>query len=399
MNILFIGYWGFQDGLTQSTIIPHLAELSSIAEVKKVVFCSIERGKALRSQPVPQKNVAHIPLNSKDMRFNFITKLMDFYLFPKLLVQIVRDESIDFMICRGSPAGALGYLVWRKTNIKFATESFEPHAYYMQEVGVWSKYDPRFILQKYWENQQKKHADFLIPVSNNYLKKLQQEGTNPERLAVVPCEVNLQKFRYRKDKRQKIRKHLQLAEHTTVGIYIGKFGDIYYDQEAFELFKKAETYFKDFFLIIGTPQSASEVRKKLDKVKFPIDKTYVGRLGFDEVPDYLSAADFAFSPIRSTPFRRYCSPIKNGEYWACGLPVLTHHNIGDDSEILLESGLGVVMEITDQSNVPWDTLRNLIDDDYRSEIRKLAEINRSPGQSLVHYQSIVDKHLIDDLNP
>ena len=40
----------------------------------------------------------------------------------------------------------------------------------------------------------------------------------------------------------------------------------------------------------------------------------------------------------------YCTPIKNGEYWALGLPVVITKNISEDSEIIAYSHTGVVLD-------------------------------------------------------
>jgi hypothetical protein len=61
------------------------------------------------------------------------------------------------------------------------------------------------------------------------------------------------------------------------------------------------------------------------------------------VKDYLSAADFAFATIKSTPIRLYCCPVKNGEYWASGLPILLEDGIGDDSDIIKSEGGGIIL--------------------------------------------------------
>ena len=76
----------------------------------------------------------------------------------------------------------------------------------------------------------------------------------------------------------------------------------------------------------------------------PPDRIKVFCSPHHEVAGYLSVADFAFSTIKPTPSRRYCSPIKTGEYWANGLPILTEDCIGDDTSIILSEGGGAILK-------------------------------------------------------
>ena len=84
-----------------------------------------------------------------------------------------------------------------------------------------------------------------------------------------------------------------------------------------------------------------------------------------------------------------CSPIKNGEYWACGLPVITPSDIGDDSEILKESGLGIVVEDIDNPTKYFRQLEELINTNNKDEIRKLAEKYRNPDIVNKTYEKLI----------
>ena len=48
------------------------------------------------------------------------------------------------------------------------------------------------------------------------------------------------------------------------------------------------------------------------------------------------------------PSKRYCAPIKNGEYWAMGLPIVIPPNISVDSQIIKESRAGAILESLDE---------------------------------------------------
>ena len=68
-----------------------------------------------------------------------------------------------------------------------------------------------------------------------------------------------------------------------------------------------------------------------------------------EIQDYLNFADFALNPVKPVPSKRYCTSIKDGEYWAMSLPVIITKNISDDSDIIENNDIGYVLkDLTDK---------------------------------------------------
>lgn len=373
MTLLYIGYWGYHDGLTQSTILPHLQILSEFAFVENILFTTMERGEAAGSQDTGISKVHHLPIPTGT---GIWSKFSDFTTLPRRLSRIAREEQVDRIICRGAPAGALGYLVFRKTGIPYYVESFEPHADYMLESGVWKSYSLRYRLQRYWEKKQKQTASGLLPVSFNYRQQLIDEGIAPEKIRVIPCCTPLGRFAFSETKRRETRRKIGATEDELVGIYVGKFGGIYYKEEAFGLFAEAFRHFGRFRLVILTPDEQDSIRKALQERGVPLDRTFITRAPHAEVPAYLSAADFAFSTIKMAPVRRFCSPVKDGEYWASGLPILLPDGVGDDSDIIKTEGGGVVWDLSDTKG-SLEKMKQLVAANDREAVAGIARKHRS----------------------
>lgn len=64
---------------------------------------------------------------------------------------------------------------------------------------------------------------------------------------------------------------------------------------------------------------------------------------YQDIHPYFQMADFALNPVKPVPSKRYCTSIKDGEYWAAGLPVVITKNISDDSEIIQNNSVGYVL--------------------------------------------------------
>lgn len=357
MNIIYISYWGINDGLTESTVLPHLILLEKEDKVKNVFFFTFERSDYQYSSSLSK--VRHYPIIENHFPPGF-NKFLSYRNGWIQLKKLINSTSIDLVICRSVFAGIYGYKIYNLTNIPYIVESYEPHTDYMEESGEWKPNGFKSKIIRKYDSLIRKTAFKLYPVSNQYADKLQKEGIKKNKLEVIPCSVDIQKFKFNQIARKNIRQEYNISDDTIVGVYVGKFGGIYLKEEAFELFKtSSEVFNSNFFLFILTPENKDDIILHLTKINFPIEKVYINRVNHDEVVNYLSASDFAFSTIKPAPSRLFCSPIKDGEYWANGLPVLITKGVGDDDAIISENEIGVVYDLT--SETPQIVSKKMID--------------------------------------
>jgi len=337
MNLLYINYWGFYDGLTQATSMPNINYISNKLGDKKLILVSIERNGFIKNtKSVLPNNVLHYKWYTSNSIFG---KMYDFLVLPIFLLLLSLVYKIKFCQCRGATTGFYGYFLYKIKTIPFGVESFEPHLDYMVESGVWKSNSLNAKIQKWIEDKIKINASLLITVSENYKHLLEKDNPKHQIIEVQPCTVDFTKFDLELNNVIKIK----IPKNHIIGIYVGKFGDIYYDLESFELFRKTFDFFKKaFFLIILSPDDKNIIFEKLKNQNIDTDNVFVDKVPHHQVPQFMRLADFAFSNIKPAPCRQFCSPIKNGEYWAMGLPILSPDGIGDDSDIIKKEQGGVI---------------------------------------------------------
>lgn len=395
MRILYLSYWNVEDPLTSSTVFPHLEVLQSLDFVSKIVFVNTERGNGVFEPGFALPKIVHYPLYSRNYRPNLLNKIADFVRFPEQISRLVLRCEIDMIIARGAPAGALAYLSYRRTGKPFIVESFEPHASYMLESGVWNRFDPRYIFQQHWESKQKRYARGLMPVADHYRNMLIQEGVDPKSVVTVPCMADERRFSFDAVTRSRMRQQLQVTETTVVGIYAGRFGGLYLEDECFDLYEGAFRYFPDFFLVILTPPDRHEwVVQHLSRRNIPADKYLVRFVPHNTVNDYLCMSDFAFATYKPGRWKRNLSPVKVGEYWRCGLPVVLTCGIGDEASMIEQASAGVLFDPGDMNSDNLSALyqrieRQLGETGTRDRIKSFVHRLRDPSKVVDAYKLLL----------
>ncbi len=342
-KILVITYWSFSDALVQTYTLPYLRIIRDILpEGSKLYLVTLENKTFSNSEIEIEKGIfkisfAYIPFGLRAI-FSWRNNI-------SFLKKFIQEKNIDTIHTWCTPAGAIGYLLSKKTGVPLILDSYEPHAEPMVESGTWKKGGIAFRTLFQLEKKQTHHAKYLIGVvsgMNVYAQsKYNYSGDN---FFTKPACIDLKQFNLSHRKNTLLLKKLNL-DGKIVCVYAGKFGGLYLKKEAFQFFKKAFDHWGECFtvlLLTSTPHE--EIYALCEGAGLPKENVRIEFVSHAEIQDYLGLGDFAFSAFKPVLSRRYCTPIKNGEYWALGLPVVITKNISEDSEIIAYSHTGVVLD-------------------------------------------------------
>lgn len=402
-NVLVLTYWSFQDALIQSYTLPYVKQIATIVKGKVYLVCLEQEHLKLSSKEQQEVknhlikyNIIPIFLNYKKFGFGMVLKMGGFIL---QLVWLCISKKINYIHTWCTPAGSLGYILHTVTNIPLVLDSYEPHAESMVENKTWTKSSTSFKIMSFFEKKQSKVATFYISAANgmrDYAQDRFKIKTNESNYFVKPACVDLNVFTLNSDyKNLKVEMGL---EGKIVCIYAGKLGGIYLKEEVFEFIKCCEDFWGDTFrFLILTNTSDKEIEILANESGCSLSTIIKLFVPFSEVSKYMSIADFALTPVKPVSTKKYCTPIKDGEYWAMGLPIVITKDISDDSEIIHNSGWGYVLK--ELTAIEYRTAVNCIDtilkkyskEELYNNIRPLAETNRNFNIAEKIYKEIYGK--------
>ena len=376
-NVLILTYWNYSDALIQTYTLPYVEIIKkTLSPDSKIILVTLEKSADTKQKSVLKNGIIHLPLTY----FPFGIKAMwEWYKSYRRLKKIIRDEKINTIHAWCTPAGAIAYYLSKRTKTKLIIDSFEPHAEAMVENNTWKKNSLAFKLLFRLEKKQTHHATHLIAAAKGMeiyaANKYNYNGTN---YFYKPACVDFKLFNSEKINHPQLLKELDL-EGKIIGVYAGKFGGIYYEEEAFDLIASAEKFFGSEFRFLLLSNYPEEKRRKFELEKNIQPSTIIQKfVPHAEIPDYLGLADFGITPVKPVPTKRFCTPIKDGEYWALGLPVIISKDISNDSSIIEEHNIGYV-------------LKNYSEEEFQKAFSKIKSLIESKTETQKRAIAVADK--------
>jgi len=214
------------------------------------------------------------------------------------------------------------------------------------DAGYWTKDRFEYKLVKKYEQRAFRRADGVVVLTER-LRRVGEEARwfGPRTtVAVVPCCVDLDRFRFDPSARARRRAELGLDDHLVV-TYSGSLGGWYQEPELARfagLVRRAAARPVAFLLL--THQPAAELRRLLRDEGFHDEEIVVRKVPPAQMFEYLSAGDLALSFIKSCFSKLGSSPTKVAEYLACGLPTVLNGDIGDQADLAAEGEACVVVD-------------------------------------------------------
>jgi glycosyltransferase involved in cell wall biosynthesis len=246
------------------------------------------------------------------------------------------------------------------------------------DTGHWRKGSVPYRLTKAAERRIFAETDAVVTLTERVWPIIREwEGLRGRDVhhIVVPCCVDLSRFRFSEEDRSRRREELGLGDKFTIA-YSGSIGSWYLTEEMADFFAVFRRQRPDAHLIWLINGSHERVHQLMKNRNVPANYFSILSVPARVVPSYLSAADAALSFNKRCFSKIASSPTKYAEYLACGLPLIMNAGIGDSDALIDEWNAGVLLEnFTEAEYTEAQTIieKMVAQPDARQNARAIAE--------------------------
>jgi len=312
----------------------------------------------------------------------------------KMIKKLYSNNEYKIVHSRGAHiASVLGLWSNRKYDSRFIFDMRGWWADEKIESGLWDNFIFKPVYQYFKRVERNCFAESNYTISLTYAGKteiVKNRFKEESKVAVIPTCVDFEIFKtFSRDTRDAIRQQLNIPLNAVTLLYSGALGTNYNNEGIFKLYQILLQKHSDAYFLILSKDDVEYVKSELQRFNIPTEKVKVVNSPFMNVHEYLMAGDIGVILYRKQFSAIGRSPTKLGEYWACGLPVISIKGLGDLDEILNKYPLGGVLvdDIDDAQvtaafdkiltdNVSKEILRNYAKDyfDIDSGVEKYNEV-------------------------
>jgi len=384
-RVLFISYNGMLEPLGQTQVIPYLRGLTNRGV--KFTLLSFEKPNAFT--PEGQRNVANLQqeLDSHGIEWHYLryhqrpslpATVFDALNGIRYARHLVQRNQIEMVHARGHISATIALFLKKKFGVRIIFDLRGLMAEEYVDALHWPKGGLRYRITKATERRIFSATDAVVTLTERIWPIIKEwDGLKTHRVhhEVIPCCVDLSKFKFDEDERTRRRAELQIGNKFTL-VYSGSLDGWYLTEEMADFFAKVLKKRTDAHLLWLTTGSRDRVCQLMNTRDIGEAHYSICSVSANEVPSYLAAGDVGISFIKRCFSKLASSPTKNGEYLASGLPLIINEGIGDSNKLITDWNAGVLIEDLNGELLDkhWAEIEKITSDpNSRAKIREIAE--------------------------
>ncbi len=290
-----------------------------------------------------ENNISWYPRPYHSGNFHLFKKAYDLLQTFFLIFKLRFFKQAKTILAFANIAAAYSYLFKKALGLKMIVFSYEPHSEFLAELNIWERTSLKYKLLNTLEWKAGLSSEIILTGTKFMVERLQKMGAKGA-LYRAPTGIDPQAF-YPTSTSSSLRSELGLTNKKIL-FYIGKFGDLYYDEEIAELFKTLRSHIENLYFFVVTPSPMEVVRSYFKNLEINPESYHItpSTLSTEEVNLHIGMADICLSTVPPSPSQKYRSPTKVGEYLLCGKPFITIEGVSEDDIYAREHKVGVVLE-------------------------------------------------------
>ncbi len=408
-RVLFISYNGMLEPLGQSQVIPYLRELAKRGV--EFTLLSFERAKAFTSDGARQCDELRQKLASQGIEWHWLryhqrpsvpATIYDVLAGIRRASALVQKNRIEMVHARGHIPATIALALKKRFGTKMIFDLRGLMAEEYVDAGHWQKGSLPYRITKSTESQILAKTDAIVTLTERIWPIIREwQGLRGRAVhhEVVPCCVDLSLFKFNEEDRRRRRAELKIDDRFTM-VYSGSLDGWYLTEKMADFFAAFLKRKPDAHLLWLTTGSHDRVRELMKGRNVEPRSFSVLSIASAEVPSYLAAADAGLAFIKRCVSKIASSPTKNGEYLACGLPLIINAGVGDSDVLINDWSAGVlVQDFTDEEFASAGrAIEEIVAEaDVRARARSVAErLFDLTEIGAVRYASLYERVLATD---
>ena len=290
-----------------------------------------------------------------------------------MVIKIRIHYNTKVIFAFANVSGAFSILMSKMFRMKFLVYSYEPHADFQVELGLWRHNSLSYRILSTLEKYAGLQGDYILTGTQYMVDHLSKEGAIGK-VYRAPTSVDETVFVFDPKARKYTRKRLEIGNRDVL-LYLGKFGGLYYREEIAIVCKLLKDRINSLYCLIVTPDNNERVTNWFSQAGLAEDSfTVIGP--FADVVPYISAADIGLNAIPPSPSQKYRSPTKIAEYLLCGLPYITCRGVSEDDIVAEQHQVGAVLDCFDKSSVErtYPMIQKILKEDKAVQRRRCRQV-------------------------
>jgi glycosyltransferase involved in cell wall biosynthesis len=318
--VLFVSYNGLLEPLGASQVLPYVRGLARRGY--RMSILSFERPSSPEALAALAASLSADGIAWRRLRYHkrpaVLSTLAD---VARGVVEIrrARRAGVRAVHARSHVPALMAHVAGRRGRLPFLFDHRGLLAEEYADGGVWRRGDWRFRSAERWERRFLAEAAQVVVLSERYAAEL----ADPGRVTVIPCAVDLERFR----------PDGGAAEHDLV--HAGSWSGLYLAEDTLRFFAAWRRRRPEATLLVLVPAG--------QPLPAGVPGVTARHARPDEVPALLPRARAGLSLRRAGRAQIAAAPVKVSEYLATGLPVVSSAGVGDLDTLLPARRAGVVL--------------------------------------------------------